>query len=259
MVGLSLQSADRVMLFDSVWLPEIRQKNNTLRTHGPLKGVEPLNIHFLQILEKPDRIQIGILPAAGWNNYNKTLLGILLYSPVLPQQTIEYQLMPMYGLGNQDVAGMGKASINLYPGASFIQAVQLSADARRFGYAITNGSSYNRVRGEMMITFRNHHGRSLLKKYLKFGYTTASHLATVHNGDLFESYFLTLDANISSRNILNPYGLNFNVEVNNDYTRSSVEMHYAHALKYAEKALQIRLYAAGFLAKENDFDSYYAI
>lgn len=254
---LSLKSADQVMLLDGVSSPEMHRKNNRLRTHGPLKTVEPLNLHFFQLLEKPDRTQIGIFPAVGWNNYNKTLLGVLFYSPVLPQQTIEYQLMPMYGLGNHDIAGMGKASINLYPGSSAFQAIQLSADARRFGYAITNGSSYNRLRGEMMITFRNNRARSPLEKTLRLGYTTASEQGVIHNGALFESYFLTLDANLSSHHILNPFGVNFNFEVNNDYARSSLEMNFARALKYAKKAIQIRLYATGFLEKESDFNSYY--
>jgi hypothetical protein len=256
-LGMPVQSADRVMLLDGVSSPEIRLKNNRLRAHGPLKTVEPLNLNFFQLLEKPDRTQIGIFPAAGWNNYNKTLLGVLFYSPVLPQQTIEYQFMPMYGLGNHDVAGMGRASLNLYPGSSVFQAIQFTADARRFGYAITNGSSYNRLRGEMMITFTNNRARSPLEKTLRFSYTTASEQHVVHNGALFESYFLTLDASLLSHHILNPFGVNFNVEVNNDYTRSSLEMNFARALKYDKKAIQIRLYATGFLNKESDFNSYY--
>ncbi len=118
-----------------------------LRTRGPLKAIEPINIHFFQLLENSNRTQIGILPAVGWNNYNKTLLGILLYSPLLPKQTIEYQLMPMVGLGNHDIAGMGKVSLNLFRNSPVFESVQMSMDARRFGYAITNGSSYNRFRG----------------------------------------------------------------------------------------------------------------
>jgi hypothetical protein len=255
-LGLPAKSADQVKLLDGV-SPEMRPKNNRLRTHGLLKTVEPLDLHLFQLLEKPDRTQIGIFPAAGWNNYNKTLLGILFYSPVIPQQTIEYQLMPMYGLGNHDVAGMGKVSLNLYPGSSAFQAIQFSIDARRFGYAITNGSSYNRLRGEMMITFRNNRARSPLEKTLGFGYTTASEQVVIHNGALFESYFLTMDAHLSSHHILNPFGVHFNVEVNNDYARSSLEMQFARALKYAQKAIQIRLYATAFLEKESDFNSYY--
>jgi len=256
---LALQSSDKVMLFDSVWLPEINQKNNRLRIHGPLKWIEPLNIRPIQILEKPNKTQIGILPAVGWNNYNKALLGIMLYSPLIPQQTLEYQLVPMVGIGNHDIAGMGKVSLNLYPGSSVFQTVQLSIDARRFGYAITNGSSYNRVRGEILLTFRNAVARSPVKKSLKFGYTTATELKNIYNGGFFDSYFITMDANFSSRNILNPYGLNFNVEVNSDYARSSVEVKYAHAMKYAENAIQIRLFASGFLKKENDFNNFYAL
>ena len=108
----------QVVLFDSVWLPEINQKNNSMRTRGLLKKTEPLNIHLLQALEMRDRTQIGILPAAGWNNYNKLMLGVVLYSPVLPQQTWEYQIAPLIGLGNIDLVGTGNIGLNLYPNST---------------------------------------------------------------------------------------------------------------------------------------------
>jgi hypothetical protein len=258
-IDLSLQSADKVVLFDSVWLPEITRKNNMMRTHGPLKWVEPLNIRPIQIVEKPDRTQIGILPAIGWNYYNGTLLGLLLYSPAVPQQTFEYQLVPMVGLGNHDVAGLGKISLNLFPVSAIFQAVQLSLDARRFGYGFENGQSYDRVKGEMLITFKNTIARSPVQKTLKFGAIAASELGIISDKGPLKNYFLTMDAGYSNRNVLNPYGVSLNVELNNDYARSSLEVNYAHALNYAKNAIHLRLFAGGFIEKESDFNNFYAL
>jgi hypothetical protein len=256
---LSLQSADKVVLFDSIWLPEIRQKNNTRRTHGPVKWVEPVNIHPFQILENPERTSIGIMPALGWNNYNKTLVGFLLYSPVIPQQLLEYQFVPMFGLGNHDIAGMGRISFNFYPGSSIFRAIQLSADARRFGYGIENGASYNKARGEVLFTFRNADARSQASKTLRFGLTGTSGVATLHTDRLLDIYFLTMDANYANHNILNPYRINLNAEVNKDYSRSSLELNYGHSMKYARDALHIRLFVSGFLSRGSNFSDVYAI
>jgi len=165
----------------------------------------------------------------------------------------------MIGLGNRDVAGMGKVSLNFYPEASILQSFQLSIDARRFGYARSNGSSYNRTKAEALFTLKNTSARSPLKKTLKVGYTTVDESGVSFISDIFESYFITMDANLHNRNILNPYQINLNVEVHNNYTRSSAEIKYSHSLKYARNALQIRLFAAGFLEKGTDYDNYYTL
>jgi hypothetical protein len=258
-LDLSLQQADLVVLFDSIWLPEINRRNNTLSLHEPLRKLESLNIQPFQIIEKYGKTSLGIFPIAGWNYYNKALLGVLLYNPVIPQQAIEYQLAPMYGFGNHDIAGMGKVSLNLYPNYSVFQNIQLSIDARRFGYGTNHGESYSRAGGELLITFKNSIARSPAKKTLKFGLISASELALTSNRHFLEFFFITMDANYSNHNVLNPYGINLNLEVNNDYTKTSLEVNYTHANKYAKNAVQVRFFASAFLEKESDFDDYYDI
>jgi hypothetical protein len=248
---------DKVSLFDSAWIPELYNKNNTIRTHGIFKRIEPLNIRPFQLLENQSRTEIGILPAVGWNYYNKTMLGLLFYSPLLPQQTLEYQIMPLYGTGNHDLAGMGRIALNLYPDYAIFKAVQFSLDARRFGYASENGHSRNRVKADVLVTFNNRNSVSRVINTLKFSLLSADENLLVY--DIFKKYFLNIDANYSNRNALNPHSVNVNLEVSNDYTRAGVEVNFAHALRYAKDALQVRFFASGFLEKESDFDPYFNV
>ncbi len=256
---LVTEKSDNVVLFDSIWLPEINQKNNSFKTHGLLKWVEPINVNAFQIFEKPDRTLVGIFPTVGWNYYNKTLLGVVVYSPLIPKQTLEYQLMPMFGLGNHNFAGMGRAVINLYPESAFLQALQLSINARRFGTGAGHNDNYNRARGEIMMLFRNHNARSVFEKSLRLGITSASQQSMVTNDRIFENYFLTLNAGFANHHIWNPYRINFNMEKHNTYLISSLEINSSLALKYASKAIQARIFAAGFLQKDNDFSNFYNI
>ncbi len=249
--------ADKIVLFDSVWIPELYNKNNTIRTHGVLRKAEPLNLHLFQLLENPARTEIGILPALGWNYYNKTMIGILLYSPFLPQQTFEYQLMPMFATGNHDLAGMGRVALNFYPDYSIFRAVQFSLDARRFGYASENGASYNRVKAEMLVTLNNKDPKSSVVNTLKFSLLSADEPGSYMVYDFFKKFFLDVDASYTNRDALNPHSVNLNLEVNNDYVRSGIELNYTHALRYAKDAIEVRFYASAFLAKESDFDTYY--
>jgi hypothetical protein len=257
-LGINTEKAKKIRLFDDIWLPELNGKNNMLNTHGSLKWMEPLNIRLIQVLENQEETRIGVLPSVGWNNYNKLLLGIIFYSPLIPRQTLEYQLMPMVALGNHDVAGVGRVVLNLR-GFSFLQGLQLIGDARRFGYDIYNGNSYNRLKGEMVFTFRNVIARSPVLNTLKFALVTADEVAVFHELTLFEKYFLTMDASHSNRNILNPHTELFNVEVNNDYVKSSLEFNYSHAMKYDGNAIHIRFYASCFIKKTSDFPDFYEI
>ncbi len=202
-----------------------------------LKWVEPLNIHLIQLLENPARTGIGILPALGWNYYNKTMLGLLLYSPLLPQQTLEYQVMPLFATGNHDLAGMGRIALNFYPDYAIFKAVQFSLDARRFGYAAENGSSYNRVKAEMLVTFKNRDPGSPVINTLKFSLLSADETGSYSLYEFSRNFFVNIDANYTNRNALNPHSVNLNLEVNNDYVRSGIEINFAHALRYAKDAI----------------------
>jgi hypothetical protein len=249
------RDADKVRLFDSVWIPELHNKNNTIRTHGILKWVEPLNLHFIQLLENPERTEIGILPAAGWNYYNKTMLGLLLYSPLLPQQTFEYQVMPMYATGNHDLAGMGRVALNFYPDYYIFKAVQFSLAGSRFGYSPENGDSYDRLKADMLVTFNSRDPKSKVINTLKFSLLSADESNLFY--EFFKKFFLNIDASYTNGNALNPHSVNLNLEVNNDYARSGVEVNFAHALRYAKDALQVRFYASAFLEKESDYNTHY--
>jgi hypothetical protein len=258
-LDVPLEKPNKLVLFDSLEIPEIHNKDNTFRTHGPLKWVEPLNVHLIQLLEYPDKTEIGILPAVGWNYYNKTMLGVLLYSPLVPQQTIEYQVMPMYGFGNHDVAGMGRIALNLYPDYLIFKGLQFSLNARRFGYAAEDGSSYNQVKGEMLVTLKNRNATSPVINTLKFNLISADQSGSFSLSEFQKNIFINIDANYTNLTVLNPHSVNLNFEVNNDYVRTSLDMHYTHALKYSKDAIQVRFYASTFLNKEADFSPFYSI
>ncbi|HXC07069.1 MAG TPA: M1 family aminopeptidase, partial [Bacteroidia bacterium] len=74
-------------------MPEINRDNNIVRTQGILKKVEPLKLQFLGSLDRPDRTQLFWAPVAGWNAYNKFMVGAAIYNNILPQKTFEYTLM----------------------------------------------------------------------------------------------------------------------------------------------------------------------
>jgi len=258
-LDIPVGSADRVVLFDSDWPPEINRKNNTLKTHGLLKSVEPLNIHPIQIIEKPDKTLIGVFPVVGWNNYNKAMLGILLYNPLLPQQTFEYQLMPLYGTGNHDIAGSGRMAVNFTPNCRFFRYLQFSVEGRRYGYGLEQGNSYNRSGAGMTLVLRNANVRSRSSKIIRLNGATASQHTFESSRDFGKIWFLALDADYSNNHLLHPYRVNWNAEKSNSYLKSSLTVNYQQAIKGEPDFVEIRLYAAALFSKTSKYNDFYGL
>jgi hypothetical protein len=252
--------ADRFILFDSVWLPEINRKNNTFREKGLFPALEPLNIHFTQLLEKPGRMQAGILPAVGWNYYNKLMLGVLLYSPLLPQQTFEYQLAPMFALGNKDLTGIGSLGLNFYPRMPVIQSLRFRLSAMSFGFDTDRNGSFNRARADVLIGFRKHTPTNQVSNTLRLSLTGADAMYDYTSSPeyLFKMYYGIMEFSHENRNTLNPYRGIWNTELTKDYLKTFLELHYTRAFGYARDAIQVKLFSGGFLYKETDFNQIYS-
>ncbi len=243
---LSIHSLNpgRIALFDSMYLPEFNRRNNYYHTRGLFKRMEPLSIDMVQVVEKPARTLVGILPVLGWNNYNKTMLGVLLYNPLIPDQTFEYQLMPM--IGNFELAGMGKVAFSFHPVKGFLKTVKLSVDGKRFESDF--GESYNRAKAELLLELSKKNPRSPYNTSFKLGALTV-HEPGVPTMGPGEYYFITLDANIINNNALHPFGINLNFEKADSYLKSSVTLNWSRDFNYASKAVQLRFYAGTVIDK----------
>lgn len=94
---------------------DLNRHNNTRRVSSLLPGLEPLRVRALALAEQPDRTELGILPWVGWNNYDKTSLGLLLYNPPFPPRRFQYFLFPGYGLGSGHFTGMADVRYRIVP------------------------------------------------------------------------------------------------------------------------------------------------
>lgn len=85
--------------------------NNTRRTRGLLKAVEPLRLGAITRLDDGNRTQLGWLPASGWNEQDGFMMGAALHNTVLPLRDFEWMAMPMYAFGSKQVNGMARLSL----------------------------------------------------------------------------------------------------------------------------------------------------
>lgn len=231
-------------------LPEYNKQNNVLKTKGLFKRIEPLEIDKLQIINKPWKTQLGLLPAFGWNKYNKLMLGAFLYNPLIPLPKVEYQLIPMYGIGNNQFAGMGKVTLHTFPKLSFSERIDFTLSGRQFGNTIDSSASYNKVYGEVALYLQKKNTRSTLKNKVSLSYTNM--------GDLHSSRksIYNLSYSLENTRLYNPYTFDFSLDAIKETYRASAEFNYTLKIKEVKEAVFFRLFG-GVAFNQPEFFPFY--
>ena len=120
---------------------DVNRKNNSRRTSGLFPGFEPLRVKWLAPAENPSRSTVGLIPWPGWNNYDKTMLGLLLYNPPFPPRRFQYFLLPGLGLGSGQFAGLADLKYRFLPGGR-VPVLVLGLGAKTFDYDYHWGDQY---------------------------------------------------------------------------------------------------------------------
>lgn len=132
-VHFNVDSADAFELdYDRITL-DINRKNNFRRTSGLFPGIRPLEFRSLAIFQNAHRNTLSAIPWLGWNNYDKTMLGLLVYNPPVPPRKFQYYLLPGYATGSKNLVGLADLRYKFYPGGS-VPKVTLSVSAKTFDY-----------------------------------------------------------------------------------------------------------------------------
>lgn len=110
---------------------DLNRKNNTRRSSGVFPGMEPWQLKFLSPFENANRSTIGLLPWVGWNNADKTMLGLVIYKPPFPPRPFQVYVMPAYALGSKKLVGKANIRYKLFPGGLFPR-VTISLGAKTY-------------------------------------------------------------------------------------------------------------------------------
>lgn len=120
---------------------DLNRKNNQRRSSGVFPGIEPVQVKLLNLIEEPTRSRVGALPWIGWNNYDKTMLGLMLYSAAAPSQRFQYILAPGYGIGSKSLTGLADVRYKFYPGGPFPK-ITVGVSAKTFHFNQNIGLDY---------------------------------------------------------------------------------------------------------------------
>lgn len=262
---------------------EHNRKNNTYKSSGLLKKIEPFKLKLFGALENPYRTQLNVLPTIGYNKYDEWMPGITLYSNVFPAQKFDFTISPMFSVKNKELVGLAHAGYNIYPNGTKLHKVRIYIQGQRFNHSFVtdrmNDTLYRKIISELpyhymriapgiRMEFKKNMHSKITKKLsvrhihlIKEKYTPSADpelvIRYLTGSPIKDNYFMDI-IRYDYENKRTIYPFNFYVEAEymqrkdtelNDYSRYIKLVGAAEILlqyRKSNKGLTARLFAGGF-------------
>ena len=253
-------------------MPEIRRKNNTIRTRGIFKKIEPPRLQFLMSLDNADKSQLFYTPVVGWNNYDHFMFGALFHNYKFPKRKFEWYLMPMYSTSTQQLLGNINMDLTINPRGNVFQHIVISLSGKRYSNGekyshISSGDSqyslvqYNRIKPSISFKFKNPRARSKVENLLRLSHYQLAFTNraidknfTATSGNLIvtsfpseDSYMNTLTWSHRNSKTIHPYGLAIEFEQSKYFVKANLEVDFELSYKWENKGLDILFFAGRFI------------
>jgi hypothetical protein len=117
---------------------------------------------------------IFLAPAAGYNFYDKFMLGAIIHNYTLPQPKLQFFAAPLFSTGSKKINGTGRISYSLYPGNNG-QKLEMAIAASAFTADIFTDSThtkhyldFSKMVPSLKFVFANKDPRSTVTKYIQW-------------------------------------------------------------------------------------------
>jgi len=247
-------------------MPEMNRNNNKIRTSGLFKKTEKIKFQFLGSLDNPDKTQLFWTPVGAWNNYNRWMFGLALYNNIIPQKKFEFELMPLYSVTTNDIAGYGHFAYNMFP-KNGLQHVAIGMTATRYAYSNHpddgNGDplnlNFNKIAPEIFIKLKKaelaspynftirYRNITILKEFPVGNFSVRP---AIYKRDTLTTNFNDLTFSFSKKDAITPYDVNFNFQQGEKIMKAAVTAHYSYNYKKNNKSFDVRFFAGTFIGTE---------
>lgn len=261
-IAISCNNCEAFRIDADESIPELIRFNNTIRTKGIFKKIEPLSLRFFGGVKDAEKTQLFFIPTLGWNKYNETMLGLAFYNKFFPVKPFEFLIMPMYSFGTKNIAGSADAALTFYPDGMF-QNISLSGSIKHYTYnkweiegADDVNFNFTRISPSINFEFRKSAPRSSIRKSLKL---ESIHLLTdepeyiilsADNKKVQYNNYNRITFNFISNTTLDPYQFIVVAEQGKDFLRSSFELNYYFNYRSSRKGIDFRFFFGGFLKND---------
>jgi hypothetical protein len=242
-------------------IPEVNRQNNTIRSRGVFRKIEPLSILPLGGLDNPFRSQLSVLPLYGWNHYNRGMLGLGFHNITAVRRKVEYIAAPLYSFHTKDVNGYLKIARHFLPKNAAIKHIEIGANTARFSYnqrlnpdtSTSVYQKYQRITPYVRITLKESNARSSVVKSLRIaGHHIFDRMRNGFNTPFIVSdgskHYVSADFTYEDSRAIDPFQFRVNLqksflkdEVN--FVKLGLEGTYKIGYGRPKKFLEVRAYA----------------
>ncbi len=250
---------------------EISGKNldsifNLLNSKGNLQKEQKKKIKFsafFSLKETEKKNYIFIMPAIGFNNYDKLMTGGLLHNYTLPQRKFQFIVSGLYGTGSNKINGIGRAGYKFFPGNNgqkfefALAMAKFSSDSFTDSTGNTNYLHFSKIVPTLKFTFANKDPRSTVKKYIQWKTFLINETSLLFQRDttrqldiitypIEHRYVNQLQFVIENNRILYPYKAVLQAEQGKGFVRLNFTGNYF--FNYPKGGgLQVRFFAGKFI------------
>ncbi|MEO6489847.1 MAG: M1 family metallopeptidase [Ferruginibacter sp.] len=215
-----------------------------------------------------------VMPAIGFNNYDRWMVGGLIHNYTLPVNKFQFVMSPLYATGSKQLNGIGRAGYNLYPGRNgqhlefAVSFARFSADSFTDSTGTVNYLQFSKIVPSMKFVFANKNPRSSIKKYIQWKTFLINETSllferdTIQNKDLIKypvehRYINQLQFVIENNRVLYPYNAVLQNEQGKGFLRFNFTGNYYFNFEKGG-GMNVRLFAGKFIyTGEKTFISQY--
>jgi Peptidase family M1 domain len=117
---------------------------------------------------------ISLAPVAGYNFYDKLMVGGLIHNYNLPSTAFQFAIAPMYATGTKKLNGIARAEYNWFPKTNgdkltlSVAASLFTGGSFKDSTGKKNPLQYSKIVPSLKYVFANNNPRSYVKKYIQF-------------------------------------------------------------------------------------------
>lgn len=216
---------------------------------------------FFNLKETTKHHYVSVLPAVGFNYYDKFMLGAFIHNYQLPPSNFQFFAAPLYAFGSSSFTGIARAGYTWYHGRNgakgelFVGAAHFTADEFTDSTGKKNYQPFSKVAPGIRFTFANNNPRSLVRKYIQFKsffitetgllFTRDSALNTVITYPRESRSLAQLKLVFENNRVLYPYDAQLQAEAGKGFVRTTITSNYF--FNYPQKGgLNLRFFAGKF-------------
>lgn len=245
-IALDVTGGDRVQIDPALIIPEVNRRNNTYILSKLAHKFEKLRFQLFGTIENQNRTQVFFAPHIGWNNYDKTQVGIAIYSPFMPTRKFQYSLVPIFGTGSKNLVGFARLAYNFFP--EKVQRVTVGILNKRFSYLLfPRNLTFDKLEPYIDIDFKKKNARSPIQHNLHIRSVNVWLELLEKGNKKLQYYFINeIRYRLERNTTLHPLNFTATFQHGKNFAGLWAEANFKVNYRGKKQGLSVRVFAGGF-------------